>query len=227
MKIVICEGEKCYEDFQYCQECKSNDYLFTKENNETSCVQNCPYGTYSSTAGSVKVCKACISNCKYQSLLTYFVQKDLFIFPISLNFENFPEFQLLLNLICIGLNCNLNSTKCEQCSLGFYIQTNGTCETSCADGSYIDGSVCKECTVNDCKDCVYLAPIRGETCEICQDGFVRNTEKNSCIKSGGCLDPTVKGQAKVTKRRGSEDYQVCESCQVDYCKFQKIYIFNL
>lgn len=112
---------------------------------------------------------------------------------------------------CIGSNC-------VTCGLGYYLNSQGTCQTSCSTGTFMDSSSrqCRKCQPQ-CQQCTAFS-----VCNKCIDGFYLSGE--SCVRS--CAPGTYPNQEQgscdacaVNCRTcyGPKPYQ-CLSCYLGYSK---------
>jgi proprotein convertase subtilisin/kexin type 5 len=114
---------------------------------------------------------------------------------------------------------NSDPSKCLTCENGYLKMplTIGTCVTTCPDGFYEQGINCLACTVTNCKDCVYLAAIRGQKCEVCMPTFSRRDDQDNCHADSSCSPNGYKLETRTHLNFGYT-YKTCERCLISNCK---------
>ena len=116
-------------------------------------------------------------------------------------------------------------TYCDRCQDGTVrIISSGLCVAECPPGTYQQGTDCYQCGVANCNDCIYLSKIRGERCEICLAGYIRNPDQTVCFTEADCdlMDGhRVSGRLPappLTRIYDPITYMACDACRIPNCK---------
>lgn len=176
--------------------CSDGYYLDTEQNKCVNCNNNC------ATCTSSTVCETCKENYYYNNRSC-----------ISSCPEN--SYTDINNSKCIQCpsecsKCSYSGTQvasisssdltCDSCNSGYSLN-NGTCTTTCPDGSSSYSGICKQCTVADCKYCIDSP----SHCTACKNNFY--LKDNKCVTE--CGDYYIADPNKPNKE--------CVKCQTNNC----------
>lgn len=121
-------------------------------------------------------------------------------------------------------DCDLHCDKCEnknsciKCETGYYLEKDGTCVKKCADGEIPINGKCKDCTAENCKECVDNDTTK---CKTCLPGFYYNPKTKKCVSP--CPDGTFKSDATGRCEDCDESCKTCSNANsCDKCPNGKV-----
>ena len=191
--------QTCSDAFT-CTKCLS-DYYFLND----ACFSACPDGYY---PNSETTCAPCLANCKHcasnsacgECADTYYLYRPTYNSYQCLDAcptKTFADESRTCHS-CVN-NCDTctNSTKCVDCSSGYYKTSDGLCVDPCQDGYFKVSenmtcgkclSRCKYCTnTSVCTTCYenYYISGEGTTCLACMTGCYTCTSNTTCNQCSG------------------------------------------
>lgn len=204
--------ERCPEKYvrvdDHCENCPENCLVCSSSNNcstcqtgfvvspDGSCVTSCQdqytaingkcvpcnIEDCSKCPGSVDICKSCVP----PKILSFVGDSCLPSCPPG-QYEKDGKCQPCSN------NCPLCANEtglCIECSTGFFLTSLGTCESDCKVGQVRVGDICKNCTVDHCKNC---PSDKLDICNECQNDYVLNNNKcvNQCPNGTFTIDGKI------------------------------------
>ena len=222
-----------------CKDCSSNSSLCDKcfpqsilTEDKTNCVSNCGTGFVSDLSG--ENCIKCGSNCDQcandlQNFSCITPSKNFYLLPpSSFGISKCPagyysdENRILYLCVPNCLQCtNLNDcSKCNETAQYYLDQANNKC-TAIADvsqGYYVDqtSGTIEKCIIQNCISCISLIE-----CEICNDGYIWDSQNFACVTQ--C--PQGSGTEKNTKKcekcidlncESCKNSEICEICKPNY-----------
>lgn len=196
----------CTNDSSTCTACAGGYFEWLNPvTSKLECISSCPISYYLDLTppGTCKSCHVFNANCKNLSI------EHLFLTD--------------LGDVC---DATVDVEYCDTCEPGMFRGvTSGECYVTCPEGTYEEGTDCKDCGTPNCLDCIFLSKIRGVRCEICQGDLIRNPDQTACITIDDCDDNYVGHRVSgrlpsaPLERYDLLQYKACDKCLVPNCKY--------